>query len=76
MLRRERNSHSARDEGARLEEEKGVLRLEVIQNSLYKDVPKQHLLWLVGMQVSLFSFNPVIPLSVSILKIINIIDSK
>ncbi|XP_063694977.1 histone acetyltransferase KAT2A-like isoform X3 [Bolinopsis microptera] len=42
--------NSARDEGARLEEEKGVLRLEVIQNSLYKDVPKQHLLWLVGMQ--------------------------
>lgn len=49
-------SNSARDEGARLEEERGILRLEVIQNALHKDVPKQHLLWLVGMQASFIGF--------------------
>ena len=43
-------SNSARDEGARLEEEQGTIRVEVIQNTLHKDIPKQHLLWLVGMQ--------------------------
>ena len=43
---------SARDEGARHEEEQGIIRVEVIQNSLHTEVPKQHLLWLVGMQVN------------------------
>ncbi|ESO96746.1 hypothetical protein LOTGIDRAFT_143660 [Lottia gigantea] len=43
-------AHATRDEGARSEEEKGVIEFHVIGNSLSSKPSKQLILWLIGLQ--------------------------
>lgn len=40
----------ARDEAARSEEQRGIIEFHVVGNSLTKKVPKETLLWLIGLQ--------------------------
>ncbi|CAH1789009.1 unnamed protein product [Owenia fusiformis] len=43
-------AYAARDEAARLEEQRGIIEFHVISNSLSRRPPKQTLLWLIGLQ--------------------------
>ncbi|RWS30538.1 histone acetyltransferase KAT2B-like protein [Leptotrombidium deliense] len=42
--------NSARDEAARTEEKKGIIEFHVVANSLHKNVSRQDLIWLIGLQ--------------------------
>lgn len=44
------SAHSARDEGARLEERRGVIEFHVVGNSLSQKPNKKIMMWLVGLQ--------------------------
>ena len=41
---------SARDESARTEEKKGLISFHIVANSITKEVDKQDLMWLIGLQ--------------------------
>ena len=43
-------AHAARDEAARIEEDKGKIKFVVINNSLSNKPSKQVYIWLVGLQ--------------------------
>lgn len=43
-------SNQARDEGARLEEQKGVISFHVVSNTLSRQPSRDTLLWLIGLQ--------------------------
>lgn len=43
-------SHAARDESARVEEDKGIIQFHVINNSLSQKLSTQICVWLVGLQ--------------------------
>ena len=40
----------ARDEGARMEERRGVIEFHVISNTIHKKPNKQTMMWLIGLQ--------------------------
>lgn len=42
--------NAPRDEAAKLEESRGVIRFNVVGNSLSQPVTKQTMLWLIGLQ--------------------------
>uniref|UniRef100_T1JCV1 histone acetyltransferase n=1 Tax=Strigamia maritima TaxID=126957 RepID=T1JCV1_STRMM len=44
------SDNAARDEAARIEERKGIIEFHVVGNSLTHKVPRQTLIWLVGLQ--------------------------
>lgn len=43
-------AHSARDEGARREEKRGLIEFVVVNNSLNRRPKDQELIWLIGLQ--------------------------